>query len=94
MISAKTARRVRLLQVGALILNAGILALNLLAGNAIAIMNAVCVAALLVAVCFQTRTIRLREKLERPRPDYAAIARMERRIYGETFGHAGAPPRN
>jgi hypothetical protein len=30
----------------------------------------------------------------RPRPDYAAIARMERRIYGETFGHAGAPPRN
>jgi hypothetical protein len=26
-----------------------------------------------------------------PRPDYAAIARMERRIYGETFDHAGSP---
>jgi len=29
---------------------------------------------------------------ERPRPDYAAIARMEREVYGETFKHEGAPP--
>ena len=26
-----------------------------------------------------------------PRPDYSAIARMEREVYGETFKHEGAP---
>jgi hypothetical protein len=30
--------------------------------------------------------------MSRPaRPDYAAIARIEREIYGETFTHDGAP---
>lgn len=30
-------------------------------------------------------------KRERPRPDYAAIAAMEREVYGEAFEHEGAP---
>jgi len=81
------------------------LALNLLmfAGNASAghtgEMTASGVAALIsgIAVLVNTRTIRRaravqrrKEALER-RPDYAAIARMEREIYGEAFKHDGAP---
>ena len=32
-------------------------------------------------------------QLGRPRPDYSAIAAMEREVYGETFEHDGAPQR-
>ena len=31
---------------------------------------------------------------ERPRPDYSAIAAMEREVYGEMFRHEGAPGRH
>jgi hypothetical protein len=76
----------------AVALNAGLFIWNVVAGDWIALLSAVVLAALAVTLVFQTRQIRnLREQL-RPRPDYAAIARMERDVWGETFGHAGAPP--
>lgn len=41
--------------------------------------------------CVQTKLVHLREAINRPRPDYASIATMERELYGETFEHEGAP---
>ena len=40
---------------------------------------------------FQAFVIRRQERLDRPRPDYSAIAAMEREVYGETFEHDGGP---
>ena len=91
MSGTKILRVVRWPQIAALIYNLGSFVFNTLIGNMVGmILGAVCVAVLAVAVCVQTRTIRRREYLDRPRPDYAAIARMEREIYGETFKHEGA----
>lgn len=42
-----------------------------------------CIVALTALMCRLTRTIRQLRSLARPRPDYAAIARMEREIFGE-----------
>jgi hypothetical protein len=40
---------------------------------------------------FHTRRAARQKIANRPRPDYALIAEMEREIYGETFTHDGAP---
>jgi hypothetical protein len=54
----------------------------------IPVASAVCLA---LVMRYQTVVIRRAERVNRPRPDYAAIARMEREIYGEAFNHDGAP---
>lgn len=48
-------------------------------------------ALLLLALAAQTRVIRRVEHANRPRPDYSAIAAMEREVYGRTFEHDGLP---
>lgn len=45
------------------------------------------VAFLALVMCFQTYVVRRQRRLDRPRPDYSAIARMEGEVYGETFEH-------
>jgi hypothetical protein len=92
MSSVKTLRRTRKFQVGAIGLNVCTLTFNLLLGHYIvALIPVACIAVLSVAVRVQTGTIRRREYADRPRPDYASIAAMERDLYGETFEHEGAP---
>lgn len=48
-----------------------------------------------MAIGLETYVIRRQREMvaaaNRPRPDYIAIARMEREVYGETFDHDGAP---
>lgn len=88
---AKKLRRARYGQAAAQTLNAGNLAFEALRGNwFLAAISAVCVVALAVAIWVQTKAIRRREYLDRPRPDYALIARMEREVYGEAFRHEGS----
>jgi hypothetical protein len=54
-----------------------------LAGRVDAVFNAGVVVFLALVMCFQTFAIRRQRRLDRPRPDYDAIARMEREIFGE-----------
>lgn len=49
---------------------------------------------MLAVITFQTFVIRRDRVLNRPRPDYPAIATMEREIWGEAFEHEGAPSRS
>lgn len=56
------------------------------------VVNAAAVALLTLALFLETKAIRRIEHANRPRPDYSAIARMEREVYGETFQHDGAQP--
>ena len=94
MSSAKTLRRVRVLQIAAIIINIAVLALDLVRGSFLtARLPIAFIIALTVAVRVHSGTIKRREWLDRPRPDYAAIARMEREVYGEAFKHEGAPAR-
>ena len=65
--------------------------LNAVAGRHFALVSFAAAALLVAGIAFQARTIRRRAEQLRPRPDYAAIARMEREIWGEAFEHAGAP---
>ena len=90
--AARALRGVRVFQVAALLLNAAILVLDLIAGRLIlALVAVILIGGLAVAIRTQTRTIRRREELDRPRPDYSLIAAMEREVFGETFKHDGAP---
>jgi hypothetical protein len=61
-----------------LLANVTLLALNAAAGNPFALFNAAGAACCLLPVVLATKTIRRRTEQMRPRPDYAAIARMER----------------
>jgi hypothetical protein len=70
----------------------------LLAGNGVAlatggfqILNAAAVAFLAVAIAAYTYLIRQAHRPVVTRPDYAAIARMERDIWGQSFTHTRAP---
>jgi hypothetical protein len=87
---AKALRRARYGQVAALTANVGTLAFNLVVSPWVALVPLACIIALALAIWMTTRTIRRREYLDRPRPDYAAIAAMEREVYGETFRHEGS----
>ena len=91
--SLLTARKaVRIFLVLAIVLGVGLFLWNLLAGNvAVAVVDAACVAGLTVMASIQTSLIHARAAQLRLRPDYAAIARMERDVWGEVFEHAGAP---
>jgi hypothetical protein len=60
-------------------------------GRIFGLISFACVAALVVTMTWQTRVIHRIERANRPRPDYSLIAAMEREVYGETFGHEGAP---
>ena len=94
MSSAKTLRRVRVLQIAAIIINIAVLAFDLVRGSfLLALVPIACIIALTVAVRVQSGTIKRREWLDRPRPDYAAIARMEREVYGEAFKRGPTPAR-
>lgn len=83
----------RIYVVAALVFNAGMLVVDAVTGNPIVVLPIICVTFLVGALVLMTRVIRRRAEQLRPRPDYAAIARMERDVYGETFGHDGAPAR-
>lgn len=87
----RAVRSWRIFNVVTLAFNLLLLTLNAVSGNILAVVNAAAVAILVAAVYVNTRTIHRIQERDRPRPDYAAIARMERDIYGETFGHEGAP---
>ena len=92
MTGTKAMRYARAFNVAAIVMNVAIFALDLLSGrHALAFMPFVCIAALSVCVRMQTKSIRRREELDRPRPDYASIARMEREVWGRAFEHDGAP---
>jgi hypothetical protein len=54
-----------------------------------------CAGAITATLAWQVRYLHRAEiaRLAQPRPDYAAIASMEREVYGETFRHEGAPAR-
>lgn len=88
---AKGLRRVRGFQAGAILFEAGDFLFEMFRGHVgFAFIPVVCAAAIAVAMLWLTGKIRQREYLDRPRPDYASIARMERDIYGRTFEHDGA----
>ena len=92
MSSAKTLRWMRVGQIGALALNAGVLAFGITRSAGLIILPLIaCILGLLLAIRLQTKTIQRREYLDRPRPDYTRIASLEREVYGETFKHEGAP---
>jgi len=60
-------------------------------GHIFGLLSLACVAAIAVTLAWQARYLRRAEIARRPRPDYAAIAAMEREIYGEAFKHEGMP---
>ena len=89
-------RVVRWVQVSGLALSAGDAALMLDRGHFVAaLLPAVLIAVWALLLCVQTKLIRRQRRIDaiasRPRPDYSAIARMEREVYGREFGHDGAP---
>lgn len=87
----RAVRSWRIFNVVTLAFNLLLLTLNAVSGNILAVVNAAAVAILVAAVYVNTRTIHRIQERDRPRPDYAAIAAMERDIWGETFRHEGAP---
>ena len=87
----RAVRSWRIFNVVTLAFNLLLLTLNAVSGNILAVVNAAAVAILVAAVYVNTRTIHRIQERDRPRPDYAAIAAMERDIWGRTFEHAGAP---
>jgi hypothetical protein len=89
--NARQLRMVRRGQVAGFLLSGGDVGLMLRHGLYAAALPAFLIVVWLVLICVQTRLIQRREWLDRPRPDYSAIAAMERDIYGETFAHEGAP---
>ena len=64
-------------------------------GHAFGWISLACIVAITVTLAWQIRYLHranlTRLPRMRPRPDYAAIARLEREVYGETFKHEGAP---
>src|SRR5580700_2126911 len=90
----RTMRAVRRGQVAGFTLTAADFAYSALRGNVIIGLAAAILAVVWLAlICLQTVVIKRQRRLDRPRPDYCAVARMEQAIYGETFEHAGAPQR-
>lgn len=70
--------------------NLGMGSYDLARGYLFGLVSFACVLGLVAAMTYQTKVIRRVERANRPRPDYSAIAAMEREIYGETFEHDGA----
>lgn len=95
MITTRKVRRWRMLNFVAVGINIGALILSLLADSPLMIVQFVLIPILIWSIWIQTISIRrvaAREReAARPRPDYSAIARMEREVWGETFKHEGAP---
>jgi hypothetical protein len=81
----------RRIQKALLAFNILALILNLAVGSVFAIIPVLGIAALLWALHLNTLTVRNIKAANRPRPDYALIASLERGIYGRTFEHDGAP---
>ena len=91
-VNLKTLRAVRRVQVTGLAFAGADLPLVIVGGSLGLLLAAVFVTVAWAAlICAQTQLIRRREYLDRPRPDYSAIARLEMPIWGRTFEHAGAP---
>lgn len=85
-------RAVRWVQVAGFLVVTADLVRYLLEGHATSgVFAAVMVVYWSLLFCVQTKLVHLREAINRPRPDYASIAAMERDVYGETFEHEGAP---
>jgi hypothetical protein len=92
-------RAARALIIAAAVIEAGAGATWLAAGElTTAAIMAVTVTIMLATAALQTALIRRLRAQEarmahaaRPRPDYAAIAAMETKIWGRPFHHAGAP---
>ena len=74
-----------------LVYNLGIGIYDFTMGHLFGLISFACVLGLAAAMTYQTKVIHRVERANRPRPDYSAIARMEREVYGETFEHEGAP---
>ena len=87
----KTLRAVRRVQVTGLAFAGADLPLVIVGGSLGLLLAAVFVTVAWAAlICAQTQLIRRREYLDRPRPDYSAIARLEMPIWGRTFEHEGS----
>lgn len=90
--TAKGLRRTRAFQGTIVLFEIGDATFEMLRGEAAyALIPAVCAVVIALAMLWLTRKIRQREYLGRPRADYAAIAAMERDIWGRSFEHDGAP---
>lgn len=87
----RSARLWRIIAAACLVLDLLAFAYNVSRGNDLLFFNALAAAISVIAIRVNTRVIRRQRVLDRPRPDYSAIARMERELYGETFKHDGAP---
>ena len=86
--SIRTVRRARAFNVGVLALEAAIFGFELATGSLFMLLPLAWIAVFIAVICWQTRVIRRLEHEARPRPDYGAIARMEREIYGEASEEA------
>ena len=89
--SIRRMRRARALNVGVLAIEAAIFGIEFATGSPFAILPLAWIVVFIAVICWQTRVIRRREYECRPRPDYAAIARMEREIYGEAVARCTSP---
>lgn len=91
--SSRSMRSLRVFQIIVAAGNAALFPLNIAGHHASrASMNAgTALAMVLFAALFTTPRIHAIDKQNRPRPDYARIARLEREIFGEAFRHDGAP---
>lgn len=86
--STRLMRRARALNVGVLAIEAALFGFELATGSPFMILPLAWIAVFIVIICRQTKKIRRLEYEARPRPDYAAIARMEREVYGEASEEA------
>ena len=86
--SIRTVRRARAFNVGVLALEVAIFGFELANGSLFMIVPLAWIMVFIAVICWQTRVIRRLEHEARPRPDYAAIARMEREVYGEASEEA------
>lgn len=88
-------KTMRVFRVILLVYAAALVTLEMLAHGYVPVFTLVVIAFMLSVVGLHTYVIRRQRRIDaiknRPRPDYASIAAMEREIYGETFGHEGAP---
>lgn len=89
--SIRGMRRARALNVGVLAIEAAIFGFDLAIGSLFMILPLAWIVVFIAVICWQTRVIRRREYECRPRPDYAAIARLEREVYGEAVAWCRSP---
>lgn len=89
----KFSRACRWVLIAALVLNVAGAILDGYAGHTTLVALPVTLTCLLaMSLVLNARAISsLKRQIRPPAADYAHIARMEREIYGEAFGHAGAP---